>query len=282
MLSLKSRLLGPLREHIPQARHRMRLRMRYLLHRKHPRLRVLVLSEPRTGSTLMMDYLNCIPGVTAVLELWAARGRIGLRRNWISKRAALRHLDYSLNLPGEIVAGKLMLQTMRWHSATIEDLDRHFPNARYIVLYRQNMAQQYVSEKIVMLTGIWRQFDGRRYEGKVRVERDEFIEHCRLERELFTEVVNSPAVRERGIVCSYEELSSDPQALFEERIFPLLEVEPVTLATKMQKQNVRPLAEMVENYDEVKDLLEGEMARHYYGPFKASRDQLQTHASPAP
>src|SRR5687768_5796390 len=96
-------------------RHRLLIWFDYLFFRK-PQLRpVFILAMQRTGSNLLRDYLNSIPNVQLAGEILNPAVPAGIRKRFVSKAAALRHIRYWVNYcAGEISGAKLFLNQMRF------------------------------------------------------------------------------------------------------------------------------------------------------------------------
>lgn len=251
--------------HGRQLRYRTRLKLQYALRRYCPRSLLFILAEPRTGSNLLIDYLRCVPRVYAQEEILNDRAVHGLRRNWISRGGTLRHIAYSMNHDAEIVVAKLMLHHLRWRRVTAADLVRRYENGRFIVLYRENLARQYLSSQILFRTHVDRmRKESDRFTGRIRIDPREFVRYCEVQKRDYEAVLTTPGLRERAAVLSYEELATEPQRIIDGRILPLIEVPSVPVSTSMRKQNDRPLEEMVENYADVATVLNSELARHCY------------------
>lgn len=63
---------------------------------------------------------------------------------------------------------------------------------------------------------------------------------------------------------TYEDLTAQPQRVVNDTLSPFLGVPATEVTTALMKQNRRPLADIVVNYDEVQHLLTGETSRHDY------------------
>jgi len=259
------RRVQPLAVHGRQLRNRTILKYRYAMHRHRPRIRLFILSEPRTGSNLLIDYLRSIPGVFAQEEILNHRAPYGLRRFWMPCGAALRHIDYSTNYDADIVTAKLMLHQLRWHGVSAEALVRRYDNARFVILYRQDLARQYISARILMLTHRDRLRDENdRFTGTLRLTAEDFCRYCEGQKRGFEELIYTSSIRRCSTLLSYEELADDPQKVFDERILPLIGRDSITIQSGMRKQTTRPMHEIIENYDELAQLLTSDTAHHQY------------------
>ena len=251
------RPLGVLRIQWRQARYRFWLRYRYLVGRHRPDSLVFILAEGRSGSNLLASYFGGLPDVSMTEEILNRRNPIGLRSSWISKSAALRHIRYSMAMPGRLAVSKLAVHHLNWHNITPEDLCNEFPQARFVVLYRRDLLAQYVSWRLLYLTGQERFREGVPTSTEtVDVDPQQFREFCIRMVEKYSKISRSPLLRERGCLLSYEELVDDPQTLFDNRIFPLLGLPSSSVVTQMKKQSSKPISEKVSNYEEIRHLHE--------------------------
>jgi len=138
---------------VTQRLNQAKITLKYFILRKNKRA-FFMLSTPRTGSHMLVDYLNSIPGVSFSGEVLQPLMPEGLPLG--PPAAALRHIAYSLNNCRQTVCGvKLHGEHLAAHGLRVDDLRRHFPLARYIVLYRRSLADQYLSLLIAMSTGRW-------------------------------------------------------------------------------------------------------------------------------
>ncbi|WP_339908579.1 hypothetical protein [Symmachiella dynata] len=218
----------------------------------------MILAEARTGSTLLGDYLNCDPSVTISGEVLNPFSTVGIAQKAISKSAALRHIRYSLHSPRTRVGGvKLHLSHMAAHGISGTDLVRDFPEAYFIVLYRSSFAEQFVSHKIARQTEVWEDRTGKRaFSGKIHVDSEEFTNYCDGAVRAYEALLKDLHLAAHSIVISYEEMATDAQSLFREKVFPFLHIPMRTITTGLKKQNKRSLSAVVENYDDVCPLLE--------------------------
>jgi LPS sulfotransferase NodH len=117
---------------------------------------VFIVAAPRSGSGLLLSYLNSIPGVGLCPEILHPRMYYGVRSGFISKRSVFRHIVHSVHYGTEPVRGAKFLSTqLERHRLEIPDLRGLFPAPRFIVLYRESLLEQHVSLKTAERTGVW-------------------------------------------------------------------------------------------------------------------------------
>lgn len=243
-------------------RHRARLAARYYLKDGWPEQTLFVLATARTGSNLLVSYLNSLPDVSVAREILNPDLRIGLRQRFISRRAVLRHVRHSVSArKGTIGGAKFLINQLHKRGLSLEDVRPAFPDAVYVLVYRGSLAEQFVSREIARATDRWVARDARQqFDGTIAIDPRHLFHFYEQIKSYYARALGHRWLMERAVVVSYEELARDPQGVFDERICPLLGVPATEVRTKMRKQNRRPLEDLIENYDEVKDLLAGEVA----------------------
>jgi len=220
-----------------------------------------ILCSQRTGSNLLVSYLNCLPAVSFGSEILANNLPNSLRAVGISKKAALRHLRHFLNYLGRPLCGaKLMFPHLQMRNISLRELHKEFPQAQWIVIYRRNIFDQYLSYKMAWQASQWRllrQCDRPKLE-KIRIQLDcnDALTHRDWLLQSYKEILETPEIHERALWLSYEELSADPQKVFAEVVCPYLGVPASAVSTKLIKQNIWRYPEIISNYEEVKDFIE--------------------------
>lgn len=236
--------------------------------RAPPDLRPLfIITSERTGSNLLVDYLRSLPNVDMAGEVLSPLLPIGIRTRFVSRRRALRHLRRTMeNLDGAVVGAKLMFWHLHEiHELSVEDLRAEFPDARFIILYRASLAEQYVSHRIAEQTGQFLVRERRkRRTASVVVDPDDFGEYCMRIKAHYERVVRVPWMAERGIIVRYRELLDDAEGLMRDRLAPHLAVPYRPPSSPLVKQNPQPLRDKVVNYAEVETILTGSDAFQSY------------------
>lgn len=251
---------GKVRRSMPVHRLRNRIRIALRSHRgPTPEKQVLILATARSGSNLLVSYLNHHSDVSLASEVLNPNLHIGLRKRFVTRRAVLRHIVRSVRSRGRLVSGaKFHLNQLNERRMTVEDLHGLFPSARVIVLYRRSLAHQYVSTQVARSIGRWLDTTGSAvFEGTVHVDPQELLGFYHWIREQYREVVANGWLRERGVLVAYEDMAADPQTLFGDRLFPFLGLPSSEVRTNMVKQVPHPLSKVVANYDDVRHLLHG-------------------------
>lgn len=257
--------------------HRLVLKGRRTLHQAHllahwwlrphsPYQPLFVIASARSGSTLLIDYISRVPGVQSYCEVLCNLVPEGPRKSRLPPQQALLHIRRSLQaLRAPIRGCKLLIHQFENCGLTLDAVDATFPSAKYIVLYRESLAEQFVSFEAAMATKQWILFDQKESKhAQVVLDPQKFSMFCRKTRQTYDGMLAHPAIRNRGIVLSYERLVADPESCLRNLICPLLDSPPVKPKTVLLKQNAAPLAKRVANYADVADLIHSSVCRLAY------------------
>ena len=238
-----------------RARHRLSIFWKYYRHRaqKEP---IFILTTRRTGSNLLLEYLNSVPGVSFAPEILNQSMFYGVRGRFITKRAVLRHIRHSVNACAQSLCGaKLIRIHLEKHRITPEDLRRLYPNARFIILYRRSLLEQFVSLRMAEASDRWQSTQMFEKPTQVKVDVLELKEFCRNTRQFYEGLWQRQWLKERAVYLSYEELALDAQSTFNERIFPFLGLAPSKVVSHLRKQNTQQLNKAVLNYQDIEPLV---------------------------
>lgn len=217
----------------------------------------LIYSTMRTGSTLLTSLLNSHPEIRCLGEVLNPVVHIGIPFDRHDARDSLRHIDQSLSDPSGKACGiKLPLLQLRQAGLTPEDLHRRYPQARIIVIYRENLLAQYTSLVIVSALGRWHTSHPKKiFNDRIFISRESAVEFASSIKQIYRNLHSYPWIVSRALWLSYEELSQDPNQCFKTRIGPHLELRPHPLKSHLKKQNPRPLEESIANYEDVIDIV---------------------------
>jgi hypothetical protein len=244
--------------------HRARIAARYHFRRSRPGQLVFVLGEPRVGSNLLLSYLESFPSVAVTEEVLNPWSAIGIRRTLISKKAALRHIRHSIAMPGDVAVAKLMLQHLDWHCLDTRDLRRTFPSARYLIIYRENLFEQYVSAQLLKATGIHKTSTLRPFQGQIQIDSNDLRRFCSAIKEKYTRLLSDSSLCAAATLISYEDLQANAQHLFDQTICPFLGLVPRQVSTGMLKQNTRSMDHLIENYEQLRGLAASDLVRQRF------------------
>ena len=249
-----------------RVQHRLHLLKHWWLRTHVPYQPFFTIATARSGSNLLIDFINNLPGVQTLWEVLCNSVPEGPHRARIRPAKAIKHIRYSLQTLSAPRRGcKLMLHQLARCALTIDDLENVFPGAKYIVLYRQSLAEQYVSLQAAMTTNQWAVFDGRTGQSTlVRIDPAELRSYCDRIRQGYRELLTHPAIAERAVLLSYEELTKDPATCLRDCICPHLEVPSSAPTSTLRKQHPQPLAERVANYKAVAELVNSTLCQQSY------------------
>ena len=236
-----------------KAWHRLRIFLKYHFRRqeKEP---VFVIAKRRSGSNLLLSYLNSVPELSFIPpEPLNSQMYYGIPEKGISKRTLLNHLAYSLNdNPTKICGFKMLFFRLKKYNLTLDDIRMRFPKAKFLILYRRSTLEQFVSFKIAEKTNHWLWTRDFKLPGSLKPDLGEFRDFCELNRNYYAQLFQYPWLRTCSRVLAYEDLAADPQRVFDEKIFPFLRLPSFPVSTTMVKQNSKPLEELLENFKELK------------------------------
>lgn len=242
-------------------------RQKYWWLRKHtPYQLVFVLATPRSGSNLLLDYLRQLPGVTSHTEVLCPLGPHGPTRPRLRPQQAIRHIRYSLQtLLSPIRGCKLMLHQLANCGVTLPLLENAFPTARYILIYRESLAEQYVSQELAQATQQWLLAPGEQQrQAQVVIDPASLRAYCDGIRAQYRAAVEHYGLAEKAVLVSYEELTADPESSLNNLICPLLGLPATKAAARTCKQNTQHFSQRVANYSKVAALLNSPLCQQHY------------------
>src|SRR4029453_12887049 len=141
--------------------HKLHLLSHWHLRQHTPFQAVFVLATHRSGSNLLVDYINGLPGVSSNSEVLCATLPFGVWRQHERPERALNHIAQSFQTLNTPLRGcKLMLDQLASCKLTVESLEAAFPGSKYVILYRQSLAEQFLSMQSAKATNQWVLFDG--------------------------------------------------------------------------------------------------------------------------
>jgi LPS sulfotransferase NodH len=269
--------LAPLRLLGDQMQHQWKLWLAWWTHEHTPYQPLFVLATHRSGSNLLMDYLQALPGVSCASEILCRKFPTGPTPWQVGPRPVIGHIRRSLHPLHDSTRGcKFMLDQLAGSRLTLNELQAAFPSAKYIVLYRQSLVEQYVSKQAALATDQWTLCDERqRKDALVQINPAALRSYCERVGQSYRETLSHSWLRERGLLLSYEQLVADPRRIVREEICSLLEVPAAEPQTYLLKQNRLPLAQRVENYWEVAALLHSPLCQQHYTWTAPQRQRLR-------
>ena len=221
---------------------------------------VFVVCMLRTGSNLLLSYLNSISGVSIAGEILHPDQVAGVPRTAITRSGVMKHIRRSLNqCDAEICGAKLPSIHLDFHNLNVKHLHDYFPTSKVILLYRRSIADQFLSYKMALLTKRWRVTNGQdplRPSQKVQLDRTEFLKYAAQIKQFYSATLALDGIRSYTKLISYEELVAQPRELFETKLFPFLGVPPAAISTNQVKGIKGHPSEVVDDYESVRDFWE--------------------------
>lgn len=210
---------------------------------------VIVLARSRTGSNLLVSLLNSHPKITVRGEKCARLEGRDLSEVLLSA--------FSVRSPKVCVAGFKVFyyhpndrdSDMLWNALV------GLSNLKVIHLKRENILRTLVSRKIASVQDVWKAKSGNseiESETPTRVQMSEAellkgFQQTRAWEDWGEQLFQNHAT----ISVTYEDLVKDRETIMS-RLFEFLGVEVVETETFLEKQNTKGLAQIVENFGELK------------------------------
>ena len=224
---------------------------------------MLVVAEERSGSELLLSYLEKIEGAKIEGEVLSPWARIGIPAYMMFPRRTKFFLRLFGFAEAKLVVLKLMLHHLDWCGLKPRDIRAMYPDAKYIILYREDVFSQFLSRQIMRETGRHRIVDkNKRFVGSVRVDAEEFRQYAAAQRKKFQRLLEEGWLQDSNVgLLKYEDMVAAPNQVLNELITPLLGVLPLRAETDLVKQNVRRHEEVIENWSELEALASSDEAR---------------------
>jgi LPS sulfotransferase NodH len=230
-----------------------RLLKKWWLRPQTPFQPLFLIATCRSGSNLLLSYLNQQSGIATWGEVLCSWLPIGPSSDRLPPAKAISHIRLCLHAKVEPIRGcKLMLHQLSNCGLTLADLNREFPSAKYIVLYRQSLAEQFVSQKVAEKTVQFMLRPGQsRRQAEIQIDPSELRQYCDDVRRQYREALSFPWLQDKAVLLSYEELVANPNLWLKEKICPLVNIPFAPVENQLVKQNTRPLSDQIINYREV-------------------------------
>ena len=241
------------RTKLPRKRflHRLRIFLNYR-RRRHEKSPVFILSSYRSGSNLFLSYFDSVPGIAFASEVLNPDMAYGLRNRRISKKAVLRHIRHSLHaFPERICGAKIHMEQLAMHGLTAGELRAAFPDAKFILLYRESIFEQYLSLRIAETTRQWLWNSGFRLPGKMTVDVADLQRYASRLKGFYEAALKELDACGKTFLISYEQLASRPEKVFNSALFDFLGLPASPVSTFMKKQNTALPSDLVQNYDQI-------------------------------
>jgi len=218
---------------------------------------VFIITEPRTGGTLLGDYLNCHRMVSCEYEI-LNQGLIPWLMLLRSEKEVRSYLNALFTaLPGKIRCGKIHFDHLDQFGINVLHLLGWFPRARFVILYRRSLLDQFVSLKLAETTGRWMAIrPEEETDQMIHIDVNELLAFAEITKKRYRQVLSHDALRGRHLTISYEELVSRTDRVFETRIWPFLDIPACPVKSVLRKQNRRSGRKSTSNLQELRPLLD--------------------------
>jgi LPS sulfotransferase NodH len=223
--------------------------------------RVIVLSSGRSGSSLLVNYLNSNRYIDCHGEILSSEHCYGNLEGKSTTELRAHVVSFFRRRSTAYVGAKFLTHQFEELKITIEDVLEVLREPKVLLLYRSNLLETYVSLLIAQENNIWYSSDTVNHIS-VPVNQQEFLDYVSVQRSRWRRCLQSICGRAPLFYMTYEELVEAPRESMD-RAFAFLDVPPAPIYTKSVKQNPQSFREKVSNYD-VLDLDSPEMARSLF------------------
>ena len=223
----------------------------------------IILSSGRSGSSMLVQLLNCHPAILCHTELLNREDlkRYGLVRKGRPCVSSHRLIKYMMAQlvpwkPWRPYTGfKLFNEQIEFCMLSFTNLLNALHNPPVMVLYRENLLETYVSLTIAFQTGDWYS-EIKTNQVSIEIDWEDFQEYVITERGRWRSSMQVLSAHRKVMFISYAELT-ERKAESMQKIFTFLNVEPdvETFAASL-KQNPLPLEKKISNYQEIMSKLE--------------------------
>jgi len=224
-----------------------------------------IITLPRSGSYLLVDLLNQVPGIRCHPEIFKP-GRLELDSDmrplvkWTVARRDERPIGYMRTI---LRMGDYAATGFKFFPEHNKKLLSHITTARYIhkVVLSRHPISRYISRMRAEATGRWvrRNDDERGLESKVTLqfESGRFEQFLRHHNKFTIEsIAAADATPSSYTLVDYEEVVSLRALEVICRSLAVTPADPSTIAPSLQKQTTEPLSELVANYEDMKTYLQ--------------------------
>lgn len=271
-------------------KYRRYLFLKYVFDYQRKREPLFVLCTPRTGSNLLLSYLDSLPDASFGLpfrdnylatEPLHPEQFFGLE--WKKDRSRTgKHLKRTLNsLEHSFCGFKILHNQMARHGITFCDLAEAFPRARFIMLYREALGEQALSHAILCKTRLMGWNPEYKEPETFSLHRRTLLGFFQIVLQAYRDLINFPSkYSDRILWLSYESVASRPQEIFKDLICPFTRRPYFPVRTAFKKMQLQPHSLLLSNYAEIKDLLEIKVDLETFrafaaAPFPKSRVELE-------
>ena len=217
----------------------------------------LILTAVRSGTSLLVDYLNCHPRIRCRSEILnPSFSSYGNPRAMSAERLRLHVESLFIKRPGMMAGAKVMTFQLDEMPIKLTDLLKVLSDPAVIVLYRQDTLAQLVSLKSAERDQVW-------HSGKpvpkepISLDPEVLVAFAERERRMWRESL-AQLDGSRVHYVTYEGLTGQTEATLG-GIFEFLGLEPRPVDSPLVKLSSAPLSRRLVNYPEFR---RAEIAQH--------------------
>lgn len=212
----------------------------------------VVLSSGRSGSSFLVQFLNCHNRITCLgellnRELLEDQGLIGASENYLIDYVSGSLLSFNFWRP--CTGFKLFNEQLEYCKLSLGVFLGRLQYPSVIVLYRENLLETFVSLKIAFQNNIWYS-ESTVNDTRIEVVWEEFYRYTVTERTRWKHSMSQIPPLCNLLLVSYEEMTRNQTSATKD-IFSFLGLIPYSCTATSKRQNPLPLNEKVINYDEI-------------------------------
>ncbi len=217
----------------------------------------LILGASRSGTTALVDYLNCHPRIRCRGEILNSDYQCyGNVHRMSTARLKLHIESFFIKPRGRLAGAKILTYQLDDMRLPLIELIDTLRRPKIILLYREQTLEQYASLKLAEQSGVWH---ARKPADSppIWLDPDDFVAFAERERRMWREnlaALDSSDVR----LVTYEQLHRQPRIAMQS-VFKFLDLKRCPVESFVAKLHDRPLAEKVANY---RDFLQPGVAEH--------------------
>lgn len=209
---------------------------------------LIVLSAGRSGSSLLVNYLNSNRQIHCHGEILNSGHEIYGTIEGKTREELIRHVaSFFKKQDATYVGAKFLTHQFDELDITVSDVLEVLRRPKVIALYRRSLLETYVSLLIAEQTDTWYS-SGVINNVSVILDLPQFHEFAEVQRRRWEDSMREVSRLCSSICISYEELVNDP-AITMNRVFSFLDVPSADVHSESVKQNPRDLSTKISNYD---------------------------------
>lgn len=232
----------------------------------------VILSSGRSGSTLLIQLLNCHPKITCKGELL---NRNNLQTHNLRAASSSTLINYVLAslVPSKIflpyTGFKLFNEQLEFCNLHLKDLLTALFYPRVVILYRESMLETYVSLEIAFKTDVWYS-EGSGTSERIEIDWQKFVDYATTERVRWKRSMAEISMHSQVLFVSYEELMGNRDKTMN-RVFQFLNLDMCYVEAASKKQNPLPIKEKIINYEQI----EQKMLQSEDSSYTVTKDWLE-------